>query len=171
MVSDYGLDITYNIKPITEYTQFLDIQYRFKEGKLRTDFFRKPTDANRYIEFSSFHPRHTFRSIVFSQALRYRRIVNNDLLDVRLKELHNFFEQSSYPSDMVKEVFSEVRLKPRSLDYRNGEQKSTVFTPWIMTYGADHEETKEKAREMNDLVNNSRTWINTSPSKMANFQW
>ena len=39
-----------------------------------------------------------------------------------------------------------------------------------MTYGADHEEIKEKAREMNDLVNNSRTWINTSPSKIPKFQ-
>ena len=99
MVSAYGLDITYNIKLITEYTQFLVIQYRFQEGKLTTDLFRKPTDANRYLEFSSFHPRHTFRSIIFSQELRYKRIVNNDdLLDVRLKELHNFFEQSSYAS-------------------------------------------------------------------------
>ena len=96
---------------------------------------------------------------------------NDDLLDVRLKELHNFFEQSSYPSDMTsKEVISEVRLKPISLDYRNGEQKPTVFTPWIMTYGAGHEETKEKAREMKDLVCNSRTWMNTSPSKIPKFQ-
>ena len=171
MISNYGLDITYSIKPITEYTQFLDIQYRFQEGKLTTDLFRKPTDANRYLEFSSFHPRHTFRSIFFSQALRYRRIVNNDdLLDVRLKELHTFFEQSSYPSDMVKEVINEVRLKPRSLDYRNIEQDPTVFTPWIMTYGAGHKETKNKAREINDLICNSRTWIDTPSSKIPQFQ-
>ena len=151
IISNYGLDITltYSIKPITEYTQFLDIQYRFQEGKLTPDLFRKATDAHRYLEFSSFHPRHTFRSIVFSQALRYRRIViNDDLLDVRLKELHTFFEQSSYPSDMVKEVINEVRLKPKSLDYRNIEQDPTVFTPWIMTYGAGHKETKDKARKL-----------------------
>ena len=171
MISNYGLDITYSIKPITEYTQFLDIQYHFQEGKLTTDLFRKATDANRYLEFSSFHPRHTFRSIVFSQALWYMRIVNNDdLLDVRLKELHTFFEQSSYPSDMVKEVINEVRLKPRSLDYRNIEQDPTVFTPWIMTYGAGHKETKDKAREINDLICNSRTWIDTPSSKIPQFQ-
>ena len=171
MISKYGLDITCSIKPITEYTRLLDIQYRFQEGKLTTDLFRKATDANRYLEFSSFHPRHTFRSIVFSQALRYRRIVNNDdLLDVRLKELHTFFEQSSYPSDMVKEVINEVRLKPRSLNYRNIEQDTTVFTPWIMTYGAGHKETKDKAREINDLICNSRTWIDTPSSKIPQFQ-
>ena len=39
-----------------------------------------------------------------------------------------------------------------------------------MTYGAGHEETEEKAREMNDLVCNSRTGINRSSSKIAKFQ-
>lgn len=171
MVSTYGLDITFDVKPITEPTQFLDIQYWFESGKLTTDLFRKPTDANRYLEFSSFHPRHTFRSIVFSQALRYRRIVNDeDLLDKRLKELQSYFEQSSYPSDMVKEVISEVRSRPRSLGYRTTNQDPTVFTPWIITYGAGYNETKEKAKEVNDIITESRTWSNEAPSKIPKFQ-
>ena len=71
---------------------------------------------------------------------------------------------------MVKEVINEVRLKPRSLDYRNIEQDPTVFTPWIMAYGAGHKETKDKAREINDLICNSRTWIDTPSSKIPQFQ-
>lgn len=171
MVSTYGLDITYDVKPITQPTQFLDIQYQFEAGKLTTDLFRKPTDANRYLEFSSFHPRHTFRSIVFSQALRYRRIVNDeDLLDKRLTELQAFFEQSSYPSDMVKEVIREVRSRPRSLGYRTTNRDPTVFTPWIITYGAGYTETKEKVTEVNDIISNSRTWINEAPPQIPKFQ-
>ena len=46
MVDNYGLDITYEVKPITEFTQFVDIQYKFVGGRLTTDLFRKPTDAN-----------------------------------------------------------------------------------------------------------------------------
>ena len=69
MIATYGLDITYEVKPIMDFTQFLDIQYRFEGNKVITDLFRKPMDANRYLEFSSFHPRYTFRSIVYSQAL------------------------------------------------------------------------------------------------------
>ena len=171
MVTSYGLDITYDVKPITEFTQFLDIQYRFQGGQLTTDLFRKATDANRYLEFSSFHPRHTFRSIVYSQALRYRRIVNDDeLLDVRLKELQMYFERSSYPSDMVTDVIKDVRAKPRSIGYKSKNQQPNVFTPWIITYGAGYEETKKKAKESNIIVSSSRTYSNKSPSKIPKFQ-
>ena len=63
-----GLDLTVCVNPVTSFTQFLDIQFKFNNGKLTTDIFRKPTDANRYLYFNSFHPRHTFRSIVYSQV-------------------------------------------------------------------------------------------------------
>ena len=171
MIATYGLDITYEVKPIMDFTQFLDIQYRFEGNKLITDLFRKPTDANRYLEFSSFHPRHTFRSIVYSQALRYRRIVNDDsILDERLRELSSFFERSSYPTDIIGEVISDVRSMPRLLGYRNKDENPAVFTPWIITYGAGYRETKEKAREVNETISNSRTWSNTSPAKIPTLQ-
>ena len=171
MVTSYGLDITYEVRPITEFTQFLDIQYKFVGGVLTTDLFRKPTDANRYLEFSSFHPRHTFRSIVYSQALRYRRIVNDDgILDLRLKELQSYFEQSSYPSDLVKEVIDDVRSKPRVLGYKDHDQDTKSFTPWIMTFGSGHEETKKKVQEVNEVIANSRTWNGEEPQHIPRFQ-
>jgi len=171
MVDNYGLDITYEVKPITEFTQFLDIQYKFVGGRLTTDLFRKPTDANRYLEFSSFHPRHTFRSIVFSQALRYRRIINDDvLLDERLAELQLFFERSSYPTDMVREVISDVKSRPRTLQYKEKDQGPPSFTPWIVTFGAGYEETKEKAKEASNIISNSRTWSSENPERIPKLQ-
>ena len=171
MIENYGLDITYEVKPITEFTQFLDIQYKFVGGRLTTDLFRKPTDANRYLEFSSFHPRHTFRSIVFSQALRYRRIINDDvLLDERLAELQLFFERSSYPPDLVREVINGVKARPRTLEYKEKDQNAPSFTPWIVTYGAGYEETKEKAKETNDIISNSRTWNSEPSERVPNLQ-
>ena len=133
--------------------------------------FRKPTDASRYLEFTSFHPRNTFRSIVFSQALRYRRIVNDDaLLDERLRELQSFFEQSSYPSVMVRDVIRDVKSRPRTLGYKNKDEESGFFTPWIMTYGSGYEETKEKAAEVNNIISNSRTWSTTDPQNVPKLQ-
>ena len=130
MIATYGLDITYEVKHIMNFTQFLDIQYRFEGNKLITDLFRKPTDANRYLEFSSFHPRHTFRIIVYSQALQYKRIVNDDsILNERLRELSSFLERSSYPMDIIREVISIVRSKPRLLGYRNKDDNPAVLTP------------------------------------------
>ena len=171
MIATYGLDIFYEAKSIMDFTQFLDIQYRFEGNKLITDLFRKPTDVNRYLEFSSFHPRHTFRNIVYSQALRYRRIVNDDsILDERLRELSSFFARSLYLTDIIGEVISDVRSKPRLLGYRNKDENLAVSTPWIITYGAGYRETKEKATEVNETISNSRTWSNTSPAKILTLQ-
>ena len=88
-------------------SQFFDILYKFEEGKLVTDLFRKETDANRYLEFFSYHPRHTFRSIV-----NYRRIANEDEnLGRRFEELKSFFIESSYPPNIVDEVITDVRSR------------------------------------------------------------
>ena len=59
-VESFGLDFTLKIEKITEYTQFLDINYKFEDGCVHTDLYKKPTDANRYLNFYSGHPRHTF---------------------------------------------------------------------------------------------------------------
>ena len=167
MNSSYSLDITYEVNPITEFTQFLDIKYKFEGGKLSTELFRKPTDAsNRHLKFSSFHPRHTFRSIVYSQALRYRRIINDDeLLVLRLNELRGYFEQSSYPPDMVKEVMDDVRARPRVLRYIDKDKNHKTFTTWVMEYSSGYEETKSKVKEVNGFISNCRTWKGTKSSR------
>ena len=59
---------------------------------------------------------------------------------------------------------------PRLLGYRNKDENPAVFTPWIITYGAGYRETKEKAREVNETISNSRTWSNTSPAKIPTLQ-
>ena len=116
----YGLDFTVDVKEATSFHQFLDIQYKFElNGKLTTDLYRKPTDANRYLEYSSFHPRHVFRSIVYSQGLRYRRIINDDsTLIQRLGELRQAFIRSSYPTLLVDQVLDKIQNLPRSLEYK-----------------------------------------------------
>ena len=118
-VAVYGLDFTFTMNPVIEYTQFLDIHYKFVDGNLTTDLYRKETDANRYLNYSSFHPKHMFQSIVNSQALRYRRIINNDtLLLHRLDELQSYFLKSSYPQSIVSQAIERVKALPRTLEYR-----------------------------------------------------
>ena len=41
MIENYGLDITYEVKPITEFTQFLDIQYKFVGGETHNGSVQK----------------------------------------------------------------------------------------------------------------------------------
>ena len=108
----FGLSFTYEFFETDQFANFLDISLKFEfdsDLQLITDIYRKPTDANRYLHFTSHHPRHVFYSVVYSAALRYRRIINNDdTLQLRLKELNVIFEKSGYPTEMVNTILHKV---------------------------------------------------------------
>ena len=160
-VSQYGLDFTYEINLINVFTQFLDIQYKFEMGVLATDIYSKPTDAHRYLEFTSCHPRHVFSSVIYSQAIRYRRIINDDDVFVnRLEELKSYFVRSSYPVKLISEIIDKVKLLPRSLEYKTKDTIDTAMTPWLTTYGLGFSEAKEQAVKSNKVLCNSNTWKN-----------
>ena len=96
----------------------LDIQYGFDEnGSLITDLYRKPTDSRGYLHFNSCHPNHVFSSIVYSQALRLKRIINNeDKLNIHLEEMKIDFLNAKYPKKMIENIINKVKITPRSLE-------------------------------------------------------
>ena len=53
---------------------FLDLDVQLSGGELTTNLHIKTTDRHQYLHFTSSHPNHTKRSIVYSQALRVSRI-------------------------------------------------------------------------------------------------
>jgi hypothetical protein len=59
----------------TDKVNFLDTVIYKEAGVLKSTIYIKPTDEKQYLNFSSCHPRHIFQSIPYSQAIRYRRIV------------------------------------------------------------------------------------------------
>ena len=42
--------------------------------KLSTDLYCQPTDSHQYLHYDSCHAEHIKRSIIFSQALRLKRV-------------------------------------------------------------------------------------------------
>ena len=56
----------------------LDLKVKLLERKIKTDLYIKETDRHQYLHYSSSHPNHTKRSIVFSQALRMKRICSEE---------------------------------------------------------------------------------------------
>ena len=120
----YGLSLKKNrnkawdISEPGEFTTFLDVKFRF-DGKagLITDINIKETDARMYLHFSSCHPRHVFNSVVYSQALRYRRIINdNETLKLYFTELKGPFKKSGYPEKLLNGVFDDVVKRQRILE-------------------------------------------------------
>ena len=75
-----------------------------------TDIYVKPTDAHRYLSYTSYHPKHIFRSVVYSQALGYRRIISDEItVSLRLNDLETYFIDCGYPKKMVNDIIKDVK--------------------------------------------------------------
>ena len=161
----FNIKFTYNLNQVTEWTTFLDINFKYIQGSLSTDINRKETDACRFLEFSSHHPRHTFRSITISQAYKCLRNVSDPLLRTkRLDELKSFFMFSSYDKKLVDKTIERVKQMPIILEYKKKtpETSETQTTYWVCTFGPGFDEAKTHAAQMNSILEAS-----TQPSLVS----
>ncbi len=144
LLLEYGLTTDeFVLKMAGDPLPFLDIQFYFEsDGNLQTDIYRKPTDSLSFLNFSSHHPNHIFSSVVYSQCVRYRRIINcNSRFHTKLKDLEKVFLDSGYPSKMVRNISGKVRTFTRDISEK-GTVTSLVPPPpvpinIVSTYGAD----------------------------------
>ena len=149
---------------VGDYTTFLDIKFMFDDsGSLFTDINVKSTDARVYLHYSSYHPRQIFPSIVYSQALRYKRIINDNIrLFRRLDDLKCCFLNSGYPKKLVENILEDVIKRPRNLDYKNQVKKPPNKVMWIQTFGPATDKIKQLVKEANLVVQKSPAWANIS---------
>ena len=151
----------WDFHPPTSDCVFLDIRFRFDmEDGLLTDVHIKPTDARVYLHYSSFHPRQTFKSVVYSQCLRYRRLINGEIRFLRrLQELKDCFVNSGYPKVMVEGIINDVSNRKRNLDYR---KKDSIQPPntilWVQTYGPATDDIQKAVKEANSMLPQSPAW-------------
>ena len=100
----------YNFNPDLKFTYesnekdipFLDLKVKLNEAKISTDLYIKSTDRHQYLHFTSSHPNHTKRSIVYSQGLRVKRICSEkeDFLK-HMREMKLWFLKRGYPENIV----------------------------------------------------------------------
>jgi len=145
-LSKYNLvikDGDWKVAKIDEFVNFLDIKFGFdKMYELQTDLYRKETDSNAYLDFKSCHPRHVFSSIVYSQALRLRRIVNNnERLYTHLEEMKGNFTNCGYPIKLVENIVEKVKRLPRTLTntVKNDTSNDNFPLRVVSTFGCDTE--------------------------------
>ena len=166
-IHPYGLYIDESsFKKNSEFTSFLDIQYCFNEdGVLQTDLYRKETDSQAYLNFSSAHPNHTFSGNVYSQSLRLRRIINSrEKLEVRLAELGEAFKKAGYPDTMINNITNKVLNSERDISLKEkqeleGNEKIIV----VSTFEAD-EEIVKTVKESEENFKRTQSFRNQSGS-------
>ena len=114
---------------------FVDTTTTIKDGNMTTYSYSKPTDKHQYLLPSSCHPKHCFKSIPFSQAIRVKRICSTvEITKQRLGDLRHHLKRRGY-NDKVKETgFSKASEIDRNnlLEYK--EKKSNKRVPLVLTY-------------------------------------
>ena len=130
---NYNLGLTFNVRCCNNFLEFLDVNYRFLNSILDTDVYYKDTDAHRYLSYSSTHPPHTFKSVIYSSFLRLRRIViDQNLLEFRLLEMYSFLKASDYPDNLLCSIRNDVYSKERDINYRNRVTDKRFDVGWVM---------------------------------------
>ena len=152
---------------------FLDIEFCFDENRsLQTDLYRKPMDARAYLNFNSCHPNHVFAGSVYSQALRIRRIVNNEERFIkRIDELMSDFEKSGYPKKMLKNIMKKVKMKNRTLDKREKKEKNDGDEKImaVSTFGRDKKLTNILERVQTKSKNIKFEFVKKTSASLKNL--
>ena len=105
---------------------FLDSTVRLHpQGTLTTTLYTKPTDRTALLHNTSHHPKHCKLGIIYSQALRYRKLITNDEeLKHRLQTLRIILLTRGYKD---KDILTQFR-KINSLSQTEALYKQTNRT-------------------------------------------
>jgi hypothetical protein len=109
---------------------FLDTVVSIENDILHTSVYTKPTDKKQYLHFTSNHPLHVKKAIPYSQGIRFRRNTDRDeVLNIQLKTLENWFVNRNYPRKLVSSQLNRVKLLDRTqtLVYKSKETKKNKF--------------------------------------------
>ena len=90
---------------------FLDLKIISPNGKLITSLYSIPTDCHQYLHYGSCHPEHTKKSIVYSQALRIKRVCSQESdFNEHAFNFKSWFLKQGYPEKIIKTEMSKVKF-------------------------------------------------------------
>ena len=131
--------IKFTAEKSTKTINFLDTTIYFNnEGILESTLFEKPQDICTLLHNNSFHSESCKNGIIYSQALRYRRIItDNKELDEKLTILRNNLMRKGYNLPEVKKQFDKIRnLSQKDLLFPNNTKAQTEEKnlPFVIPY-------------------------------------
>ena len=107
----YGIHFPLTEVQFGKSVNFLDTTlYIDTNNKIQYKSYSKPTDAKRYLQPSSFHPRNVFNSVPYSQMIR--TIEHNSTEENRKRETEDLIknlEKSGYKREALEQIEEKVK--------------------------------------------------------------
>ncbi|XP_071478870.1 uncharacterized protein [Diadema antillarum] len=127
--------IKFTFESSPDCVNFLDLKVLSDDGTLQTELYSKPTDSHTFLPPSSCHPRHVFKSIPYSQALRIKRNCSQpESTDKHLENLQHYLDKCDYPPQQTKLQINRARSIPRAELFDKKERPPLERTPFVLTY-------------------------------------
>ena len=111
----------------------VDTTVRLKNSTLHT-LYKKHIHSQAYLHPTSSHPPHIFAFIVFSQALRYKRICPDAEFNLQLTTLKRAFTTLGYrPKIIENQIFKAMSIPREALLKYQTKSESDCIT-LVLTY-------------------------------------
>ena len=112
---------------------FLDLKVGIKNCNITTDLYVKYADRQQYLHYTSAHPYHTKKSVVFSQALRLSRLRTFEKdFERHIAGTKQWFAKRDYPQDLKNSETSKVKFPYVENKYNNNKEEGIAFV--VMFY-------------------------------------
>ncbi|XP_041429845.1 uncharacterized protein LOC121397297 [Xenopus laevis] len=89
---------------------FLDVWIMKKNSGLQTDLYKKETDRNSLLHYTSFHPPALKNNLPKTQFMRVKRVVSEQENEYkRTEEMRKRFSQRGYPKTLLNSCIQDIR--------------------------------------------------------------
>ena len=131
--NNYHPNIKFTYESNKENITFVDLNVSLSGNKLTTDLHSKSTDKHQYLHYTSAHPAHNKRSIIYSPALRMSRICSYKTdFKKHLLDMKSWFQARGYPSDLVQKETNKVKFSGNR--DKNKSKKKSKGVPLVITF-------------------------------------
>ena len=123
--------IKFELKISKHKVSFLDCNVIKENNKLKTDVYQKATDCHPYLDYTSAHPSHFKTSIPYSQALRLRRICDDqETLKKRIRQYTDYFVAFGYRQSFIKKEMEKVLKSTGRMPFKRKKKGKKVAFHW-----------------------------------------
>lgn len=128
-------DIKVTLEWSDERINFLDTTIYINNNTLQTKVFFKPTDTHQLLHKSSFHPSHTFKGILKSQLIRFKRISSSETdYNCTCKILFSYLKNRGYSHTEMRKMKHEIWYNYVEKDPDINKDNNTKLFPIIIDY-------------------------------------
>ena len=110
-----------------------NLSVSLSNGNLYTDLNIKATVCHQYLEYTSSHPEHTKKSIIYRQTLRLSNLCSFEQdFEGHKRNLRLWFIKRRYPEKIIDKEMSKVKSNfPKKIIPKEKEEKGV---PLVVTY-------------------------------------